>query len=421
MIGVASAVDAAGNASAILTHSGPTGDGAPRLLSRPGSAAPWAPAVTLPGRDLGGAKGPVVAAAGQGAAVAAWRSDTPKAYASIVAMVRDPGGTWDAPATVPPADANGVRHPAVAIDGAGRAVLAYNTGTRRTHLSINGGVAVALRARGASTFGTPVMVDPGKDASAPAVAIAGDGRGLVAWRSDGRLWEVDVDVDRGTVGTPRPLSSGGRLWNELRVAAGPGGAATVVARGTVGQDVALLALRRPAGGSFSGRAFQVVQRFPRASDTWVDSIALASDERGATTLTWSPEAFGRIDSSGMSVATAGESALAFERPRVLLALGARRFCTGPSLASTSGRAAIAWVCGTSKSYTFQSALLDGGRLVSAPTLAATAPGVPVGYFWKPTVQVGLDAAGATTLFLVRTDPVNAHKATTEHLLTTTSR
>ena len=63
-------------------------------------------------------------------------------------------------------DAGGVRHPALAIDPAGDALLAYNSHTRKVHLSLRGAVAIAYRRSGGS-FSAPSVVD--RTASSPPV------------------------------------------------------------------------------------------------------------------------------------------------------------------------------------------------------------------------------------------------------------
>lgn len=419
VLGATAAVDAAGDGVAIVTGA----DGGPRLFERSGPAAPWSAGVKLPGRELGGAKGPVVAAAGAGAAVAAWRNDTPHRYQSIVAMVRDPGGgAWAAPATVSDPEANGVRHPAVAIDARGDAVLAYNSNTRTAHLSMMGAVTVALRVPGGG-FGQPVVVDEVPNANAPAVAIGPDGRGIVAWVRNRRIWAVDVDAVAGTVGKVKALTPKGR-WGLVHVAAGPGSTATVVARGASGVDsgTVLYAVRRPADGSFSGRRFQVLQRFTRKSQTFVQEIAVAADEDGRTTVAWSPESFGHPGgfTSGITFAVAGEGSTSFGRSRALIPSDTTLDCTSPSLAATSGRTAVGWVCSDRKTYTFQTALINRYK-ITGPTTVATGPALPVSYATRPLTLAGLDSTGTTTLTLMRPDPLQPRTATTERVLTTTGR
>jgi hypothetical protein len=406
------ATDAAGDS--LLVVSGDT-DGGPRLLERPGPTAPWGPAMRL----RGSVKGPVVAAAGAGAGVMAWRSDRPRRYQSIVALVRDPDvRTWSEPITVSDDDDDGVRHPAVAVNADGYAVLAYNSNTRASHLSLYGAVSVATRNPHA-TFGTPITVDGIPRAQAPAVAIGPDGRGLVAWIRDRRIWEVDVDAVTGTVGRARPLAPVGR-WGSLRVAAGPGATATVVVRGMSGTDLVLYALRRPADGTFARRRFQELDRFRRADYLFVQDIAVAADERGQTTVVWSPESYaGRGFASGVRWARAGEGATAFGRSHDLQPI-TTLYCPLPTVAAAEGRAAVGWTCSNHRTYRFQTALI-GHTTVTGPTTVATGPALPASYSARTMTTATLDATGTTTLFLTRPDPLQPRTSTTNRVLTTTGR
>jgi hypothetical protein len=417
LLGAAAATDAVGDSMVIVTGA----SGRPRLIERPGPLAPWGGGVGLPGRELGGAKGPVVAAAGAGAAVAAWRNDRPRRYQSIVAMVRDPGAVaWAAPATVSGDDANGVRHPAVAVDANGRAVLAYNSDTRTSHLSIQGAVTVQLRQAGGA-FGAPLVVDDVPKAGAPAVAIGPDGRGIVAWIRERRVWAVDVDAVRGTVGTAKALSPKG-FWSLVHVAAGPGSTATVVVRGVSGTDTVLYAVRRPDGGRFGRRPFQVLERFRRRSERFVQELAVAADETGRTTVVWSPESFGGPRfTAGIRYAVVGAEAASFGRARDLIPEDTKLDCTVPSVAAASGRAALGWTCTNRKTYTFQTALTDDDN-ITGPTTVVTAPALPTSYIAaRPLTLATLDASGTTTLILVRPDPLQPRTPTTERVLTTTGR
>jgi hypothetical protein len=153
--------DAAGTTTLVMTTTS-----APRLLERPRGGA-WSAAAPLPG-DPASVTGPVVDAAGDGALGIAWRVDKPRTYSAIAVALRDPGGTLSAPIQVAGAAANGVRHPAIAVDPAGDALLAYDRDTRTTHLNRSGAIAVAYRRSGGS-FSSPKIVDR-TPSGAPAVA-----------------------------------------------------------------------------------------------------------------------------------------------------------------------------------------------------------------------------------------------------------
>jgi hypothetical protein len=126
---LAADADAAGFTTLLAS----SGDHGPRLYEHP-AGGPWSPAAPLPGNPKGVA-GPVVDAAGKGALGIAWRVDVPRHYTAIDVAMRDPGGILGEPVQVAGPDAGGVRHPALAIDPAGDAVLAYHVGTSATHLT----------------------------------------------------------------------------------------------------------------------------------------------------------------------------------------------------------------------------------------------------------------------------------------------
>lgn len=399
---VVAATDAAGATTAVLIAGG-----APQLVQRPGSAAPWGAPQPLPGRGLGHASGPVVAAAGQGAAAIAWRIDTPKKYMSIAAMVRDPGGAFDAPVVVSPADAGGVRHPAVAIDAGGRALLAYNTNTRAVHLSLRGAIAVALRGAHGS-FGPPEVVDEHPSA-APAAAIGADGRGVVAWVRDRRVWAVSVDVEARRIGRPTAVTRAGS-YQSVRVAAGTGGAATIAFRARRGRRAtdpyAVTTLRRPAGGRF--------ERTPRYVETlgrrgFLRDLAIAADDDGWTALTWSPEDFGGARDTGVNgvtsdvrVATARPGQATFGAVRVVAERG-RTLCETPAIAAAAGRAFLAWSCRDRRTVSVFGATVGATRAAAVTTILGP-QAQPSGFVAPGAVTAGLDAAGTATVVAVRADP-----------------
>ena len=95
-----------------------------------------------------------------------------------------------------------MRHPALAIDPAGDALLAYNSATAKIHLNLRGAISIARRGAGGA-FSTPVTVDDAAS-SAPAVAMGSDGSGIVAWTHDRRVYVVSVAPD-GTIGRVKGL------------------------------------------------------------------------------------------------------------------------------------------------------------------------------------------------------------------------
>jgi hypothetical protein len=145
-----------------------TAFGTPQFLS--------AANVSDPGQD---GFEPQVAVDGSGNAVAVWtRSDGTNFR--IQSSNRTPNGAWSVPQTVSdPGQAAST--PKLAIDSAGNALTAW-TRFDGTKLRIQ----ASYRPAGGS-FATPVTVSAsGQDASEPAVAMDGNGKGIVVWeRFDG--------------------------------------------------------------------------------------------------------------------------------------------------------------------------------------------------------------------------------------------
>ncbi|WCB94580.1 hypothetical protein DSM104299_03318 [Baekduia alba] len=429
-VGVVSATDAGGGATAVMLRV----DGGARLVQRASGAAAWGASERLPGRKLGKVAGPVVAAAGLGAAAVAWRIDTPKRYGAIVAFARDPGGAFGAPVQVSDEQANGVRHPALAIDPSGHGLLAYNTDTRKAHLSLKGAVAVSTRAVGGA-FGAPVVVDA-QLSGPPAAAIGVDGKGIVAWLRDRRVWAVTVDTVAGRVGRPTAVTPIGR-YGAVHVAAGPDGAATIAFKARKADHPAarwgVAAVRRPPGGSFAGRRLQVVDRID--AGYYLDDVALAADDEGRTTLAWSPERYGQDRSVGFNgvsstvrfaIAQGGGASTTFGKPRDVDVDGAGRrklLCSTPSVAAAHGRSVVGYTCSDRKSYTISAATLRGAR-PTVPQIVLSGPLQPTSYGQTPSASAGLDRTGTATIIATRPDPTTPSTPpgpTTERILAVTGR
>jgi hypothetical protein len=383
-VAAAAATDAAGQTTAVVT-----GAGAPRLLERP-AGAPWPAPARLPG-DPRGMKGPVVAAAGQGALGIAWRVDTPRRYTAIQVALRDPGGALSTPIVVAGADAGGVRHPALALDPAGDALLAFNAHTRKTHLSQQGAVAVAYRpAHGA--FGRPVVVDR-DPSSPPAVALAPDGTGIVAWTHNRRVYAVSIE--RGEVGRAKALGGSSGLRSVV-AAAGPRGAATIAWIGLRPSDhrYEVRTLRRAPGHAFGS------VRVTRSTRAFIPELVLAADERGQTTAAWAEEDFARKNGITSSVRTATAApGHAFATPRALAANGARDN-QSLSIAAANGRVALAWgYKRDSRHVGVRAAVGPAGALGPVQPVAAV---TLVGNFFitTPSARVALGPTGAATVLAV---------------------
>jgi hypothetical protein len=391
-LGATSATDATGTTTALIT-----GDGAPKLLQR-AAAAPWPAPTRLPG-DPRGMKGPVVAAAGQGALGIAWRVDTPRKYGGIQAEVRDPAGALSTPLVIADDTANGVRHPALAIDPAGDALLAYNTDTRKSHLSMRGAIAVAYRPAHGS-FSAPVVVDD-EESQPPVVALAPDGTGIVAWARGTRVY--GVSISRGRLGQVKRLAVSKGI-DSLAAAAGPNGEATVawIGRTDSRRRYEIRALRR-----FAGHAFGAVQAV-RSTTAFVAELDLAADETGRTTAAWpeddfsGPPGVNHITSS-VRTATAAPSHN-FGKPRALTASGTRS-SQSLSLAAANGRVAVAWgYKRDSRHVGVEATVGRPGALGPPQTIAAVTLG---GNFFvtTPSARITLAPSGAATaLAVLPTEP-----------------
>jgi hypothetical protein len=415
-LALSAASDAAGSATVAVAGS----DGGPRMVTRtPG--APWAPALPLPGGTRRVAE-PSVDAAGDGALAMAWRVDSPKRYTAIAVAIRDPRGVLSAPVLVADATARGVRHPAVAVDPSGGAVVAYNTGTRASHLSLRGRIAVALRPAGGS-FGRSMTLDA-ELTTEPVVALAADGRGIVAWARQRRIYAASVDVVAGRVGAVRQIARAAPV-RSLVAAAGPGGAATVAwaSRHATGEgagyrSTSWIGVARRAAGA---RAFAATVKLGRGSDS-IMSVGLAADEAGTATLAWAPVRYGdpKTGSTVPTTTTLRATAPArrpFGAPRVLLARGERQ-CTTPSVAAAAGRVALAWTCrDTGGGQDVEAAV--GDPTSSTPQTVVDAGTTAPGGF-QPSAGVTLDGQGTATIVLVRVEAAPAGVVSYDRTILATS-
>jgi hypothetical protein len=386
-LAAAAATDATGTTTAVVT-----GSGAPKLLERP-AGSPWPAPTRLPG-DPRGMKGPVLAAAGQGALGIAWRVDTPRKYAGIQAALRDPRGALSTPIVVATDDAGGVRHPAIAVDQTGDALLAYNAHTRKTHLSMRGAIAVAYRPAG-GTFAEPIVVDD-TASLAPVVALAPDGSGLVAWARRGRIY--GVSVADGQIGRVKRLATPNGVGS-LSVTAAPRGEATVawIDRRNGGRRYQVFALhRRP------GHAFARPQTLRRAN-AYIGQLALAADERGQTTAAWTEEE-SQPSKGSRGIRTTVRSATAapghaFGASRVVAANGSQ-WTRSLSAAAANGRVALTWgYRRDSRHVGVQAAVGPATALGPAQTIVA--PRL-TGRFYvtPPDARATIAPGGAATVFAV---------------------
>ena len=390
---------------------------------------PWAPSQPLPGAELGRAAGPTVAAAGQGALAVAWRIDTPKRYDAIAAAAADPGGALGAPTVVSDPRANGVRYPALAIDGSGRAVLAYNMGTRAVHLSLKGAVAVSLRSAG-EPFGTPTVLD--RNASGrPAVAIGDDGRGIVAWARDRRVWAASFDAAAGTFGKVVALTGTGR-YSSVVVAAGPDGTATVawVTRRDFGSatkqttQYVIQAVHRADGETQFPKTLLTIA--PAARLGFITTAVIAADEHGTTTVAWTQRTIGEDRSAGINgitasvqSATIGNGQKRFGSTVVHMRSGSQD-CETPAIAARAGRTVLAWSCNDRRQgvvYTRSTGDDTATKATPVRTYALNSRVIPQ----STPVDVSLDATGTSTILAVTPEITDPTKPEVRRVLAITGR
>jgi hypothetical protein len=393
-VDAAAATDAVGTTTVVAT-----GTTSGTLMFEHPRGGVWSPGLRLPGRPPAVA-GPVVDARGNGALGIAWRVDSPRKYTGIAVAMRQPGGVLSEPMAVAGAEAGGVRHPALAIDRAGDALVAYNSATAKVHLNLRGAISVAHRSAGGS-FSTPTVLDRASS-SAPAVALGSDGSGIVAWTHDRRVYVVSVAAD-GSVGTVKRIASPTGV-RSLVAAAGTGGAATVawtshrsVAGRTPRTRYDVRALSRAAGRAFG--AVQVVTTTPR----FIGEIRVAADEGGRATLAWTEDQFARAPSaSGKTITSAVRSTTARVgqpfAPGRQVAARRSKFFSAPAVAAAGGRAALAWgLDAVRDALGVQAAIGPAGRL-GAPKTVVAKPLQPGYYRSPPAIAVALDPNGTATVF-----------------------
>lgn len=392
---MAADTDAAGATTALVSGYGQ----GPRLFQR-ASGGPWSAPTPLPG-DPKGMAGPVVDAAGNGALGIAWRVDAPRRYAGIAVAMRDPGGTLGEPTEIAGDDAGGVRHPALAIDPQGDALLAYNTATRQVHLSLRGAIAITYRRAG--SFAAPAIVDS-IPSSAPAVAIGSDGTGVVAWTHDRRVYVVSVSA-AGEIGKVKRFASPDGVAG-LVAAAGEGGAATLA---WVGHRAGAGTVRSPRSRYFvralsrtAGHAFAAIRTVASTSD-YVRGVAVAADEDGRVTLAWSREHFGDDHSVGNNgitsavLATTAQAGRPLPAPQIVAKRGSR-YLTAPSVAAANGRVALAWGSAAGRrAVGVQAAVGPPGAIGSPQTVVAKTLN-QASFAPRPSIQVTIAPGGTATVF-----------------------
>ena len=242
--------------------------------------------------------------------------------------------------------------------------------------------------------------------TAPAVAMASDGTGVVAWTHDRRVYVVSVSA-AGEIGKVKRFVSPDGVAG-LVAAAGDGGAATLA---WVGRRAGAGTVRSPrsrylvrAMSRTAGHAFAAIRTVAATSD-YVRAVAVAADEDGRVTLAWSREHFGDDHSVGNNgitsaiLATTAQAGRPLPAPQVVAKRGSR-YLTAPTVAAADGRVALAWASAASRRDAgVQAAVGRPGAIGSPQTVVAKTLNQAT-FAPEPLIQVALAPDGAATVFYV---------------------
>jgi hypothetical protein len=385
--GFGAVADATGRVT-IATRSG---SAVPRLIERLSGGPAWAdlpPGLPLARRSYVYKQS--ISAAGNGALAVARVILGGSRPSTVLVAIRPPGGTLAPPIAFGGAAARGVNEAAVAIDAAGDVLLAYETAVGRSHLGLQGEIAIAYRPAGRAAFVGPVVVDHVLG-NPPAVALAADGTGVVAWTRRGTLMAASVGRG-GRIGRAEPIARPVSTAHPV-VAAGPRSAATVAYRlneTTVrGEKITrrstVRSVDRPPGGTF-GRPRRVAL-VPGLSR----ELALAADEQGRATLAWTEVAFDeRPVARGRVWTAAARAGRPFGRPRFVARRDSPAFGEPVSVAARGGHVALAWREATQRPTGVEVATGAWNAPLDAALVPSPAP--------AEAPAVGVAADGRTTAF-----------------------
>ena len=185
-----------GAGDAVAVWSGAPAGGARAYASARPKGGAWSAPAMIDG-GFGNTYDTRLAVSSGGGAVAVWGYQASGEFR--LAANRLAAGGWDPAAQRVDAGGGNVLEHRVAIDDAGRAVVAWeqydnSTGSLRNviRVSFNGG----------GTWSAPTLVAVGYQ---PAVAVDRLGKGYVAWLDGDRTWVAPVDLGAGTVGAATAL------------------------------------------------------------------------------------------------------------------------------------------------------------------------------------------------------------------------
>lgn len=323
--------DRAGNAVAIVHVLGaaPPTD----VLFARDRGGSWQP-TSLPG-GAGGTSF-VTAASGDGAAAVAWRRDGPGGSSAIEATVRQLSA-FEPARRIAVEQSERALNPAVAVAADGRAIVAFQTAgaaarPRRYR------VAIATAPPGAA-FRPPITVSASR-AGPPAVAIDAAGRAVVAWVRAGAIEAVSVSAD-------------GRPGRVRRFAAGSHPTPPIVAVAPRGH--ALIAWTSAAPGV---RTIRVVRRL--GTRRFGDPRTLAASPKGTFTV-----------SLAASVLDQGRPVVAWSQ----IVSGAASPSAPPSHRSAAGAVWMATMRPSGRDATVRRLSPGGDDVTGAPTLASSPDGL----------------------------------------------
>jgi hypothetical protein len=240
--------------------------------------------------------------------------------------------------------------------------------------------------------------------SAPAVAVAPDGTGIVAWTHDHGVYAVSVDA-RGRLGMVKRIASPGGVQS-LVAAAGRGGAATLgwIGHHAVGTGRTARTRRDVhAIARTAGHTFAAVSTVASTTD-FVRSVSIAADDGGQVTLAWSREHFGQDHSIGTNgitsavLATTAPAGESFPAPRTV-ASGGGLYQATPAMTAAAGRVAMSWGFQADRHHLGVQAVVGRPRALGAPQTLVTVPDQPSYGGLPPTVATLAPSGIATVVYV----------------------
>jgi hypothetical protein len=239
-----------------------------------GTPSDYGPAQVADKAALGGAPAtgsvsdmPTISSDGSGAAWVVFREffhytdpapqDVPRGIAAKLTgdTIGVPVGTDGLPENATKSPINGVEFPSVALDGAGRGLLAF---ARQNAQPGNGANEVRASTLAGDAWSSVANFDPMPSTAppAPSSALGGNGDGLIAWRNQISMTKSEIDVRQlttGTFGSPTVVSNpafGVASQNDAPAAAAAqdGTGAVGFSQGTAGTSRIVVATVTPPPG-----------------------------------------------------------------------------------------------------------------------------------------------------------------------------